>query len=61
MCVYIFGRITFKILAQGTFTLIKCLFLHLEVFYLLLYLFISITIIFTIVTIYYITHQFSLL
>ena len=28
---YIFGYITFKKAGQGTFTLIQCLFLHLEV------------------------------
>ena len=31
VCVYIFARITFKILGQGTFTLIQCLLLYLEV------------------------------
>ena len=67
MHVCIFGRFTFKILGQSTFTLIQCLFLHLEIL-----LFITIFIhkhyyhfhyyyIITVIIFMYIIHQFSLL
>ena len=46
MCMCIFDRFTFRIREQGTFTLIQCLFLHLRD-----YVFISITIISTIIAI----------
>ena len=66
MCVYIFRSFKFQILGQGTFTLIQCLLLYLELLF-SLSLFISITIIFTIISIItviiikYIIDQFSLL
>ena len=61
---YIRGRISFKILGEGTFIFIQCLFLHSKVLHLLSSLFLNTTIVFAIITVTimkYIKHLFSLL
>ena len=55
MCVYIFGRFTFKILGQALLLWFIVCFFTLKYCYLLLSLFISITIIFTIISIITVT------
>ena len=55
MCVYIFGRFTFKILGQTLLLWFIVCFFTLKYCYLLLSLFISITIIFTIISIITVT------
>ena len=55
MCVYIFGRFTFKILGQALLLWFIVCFFTLKYCYLLLSLFITITIIFTIISIITIT------
>lgn len=62
LCVYIRGRISFKILGEGTFIFIQCLFLHSKVLHLLSSLFLNTTIVFAIITvtiIKYIIHLYS--
>ena len=51
LCVHIVGCLTYNVIGHGTFTLLQCLFFHLEVFHLLLSLFKALLSFITIITI----------